>query len=189
MVIARGYNHETFRMRHSIGQAMGSWVRRDPLKAWLYRYVPLESRLRLAPACAAVPSTTHGVRGCIRVARPSKRPRPRTLPGAKHSSLSEPIRPSKKIPRLAGGEVCLLEKQTMNHSSMELKVCEGCGVLWLRAGCPGPGISLHQNVYCKRCVCVLAEFPAPRGPKKASRTRVRIRSRQPLALAAAGGAR
>lgn len=118
---------------------------------------------------------------------------------APNSSLSEPIRPSTN-PRLAGGEVCLLEK-TMNDLRMELKVCEGCGALWLRAGCSGAGESLRapantsadavRAVYCRSCVRVLASFPAPRGPKKASRTRVRVRRPMTVMPVAAmqGGAR
>jgi len=43
-----------------------------------------------------------------------------------------------------------------NEVRVELKVCEGCGALWLRAGA-------IAGVYCKRCVKVLAEFPAAKG--------------------------
>lgn len=87
----------------------------------------------------------------------------------------------------------------MNHLRMELKVCEGCGALWLRAGLSGAGSTgtgsaeqapaLRRNVYCKPCVRMFASFPAARGPKKNSRIRIRTRVRQPLALAIAGGAR
>ena len=71
----------------------------------------------------------------------------------------------------------------MNHSRIELKVCEACGALWLRAGCPALGSdsmgqATSRNVYCKPCVRMLADFPATRGPKKASRIRVRIRPRK-----------
>ena len=53
----------------------------------------------------------------------------------------------------------------MNELRMELKVCEGCGVLWLRGG-------QAAEVYCKGCAAKLAEFPAalgrrlPRGPRR-----------------------
>lgn len=52
----------------------------------------------------------------------------------------------------------------MNELRMELKVCEGCGVLWVRSGRDG-------TVYCRGCAAKLAEFPAaagrrlPRGPR------------------------
>ena len=36
---------------------------------------------------------------------------------------------------------------------VELKICEGCGTLWIR--------SQGQGVYCRECVSWLAEFPAP----------------------------
>lgn len=53
----------------------------------------------------------------------------------------------------------------MNELRMELKVCEGCGVLWLRGGQAG-------QIYCKGCAAKLSEFPAalgrrlPRGPRR-----------------------
>ena len=72
----------------------------------------------------------------------------------------------------------------MNYLRMELKVCEGCGALWLRNGYSGPDTThsnttarLHTDVYCKPCVRTLAQMPAALGPKKASRTRIRVRSR------------
>ena len=40
----------------------------------------------------------------------------------------------------------------------ELKVCEGCGALWVRP--------LGQGVYCKGCVAMLSEFPRPRGERR-----------------------
>jgi hypothetical protein len=49
----------------------------------------------------------------------------------------------------------------MNHLCMDLKVCEGCGGLWIRAG-------VAEGVYCRRCVARLAELPQrrPRGKAK-----------------------
>lgn len=48
----------------------------------------------------------------------------------------------------------------MNHSCLDLKICEGCGRLWLRS---------HSlaDVYCRRCTILFADFPAPhsRRPK------------------------
>jgi len=42
----------------------------------------------------------------------------------------------------------------MNALRVELKICEGCGVLWLRA-------ATMDAVYCLGCAARLAEFPAP----------------------------
>lgn len=44
---------------------------------------------------------------------------------------------------------------------VELKVCEGCGALWVRPA--------GQGVYCRGCAKYLAEFPAPRGKRKTGR--------------------
>ena len=49
----------------------------------------------------------------------------------------------------------------MKHICMQLKVCEGCGALWLRA--------LNDGVYCGRCAVVLADFPPPRGRSRRGR--------------------
>ena len=47
---------------------------------------------------------------------------------------------------------------------VHLKVCEGCGCLWLRP-------QFHRGVYCSACTETLREFPAPltrkrRGPRR-----------------------
>ena len=68
----------------------------------------------------------------------------------------EPSRPP--IPRLAGEAVI---GGKMKGVCMNLKVCEGCGALWLRA--PGAG------VYCMRCAAIFAEFPNPRGQSRRGR--------------------
>lgn len=39
----------------------------------------------------------------------------------------------------------------MNNLSLELKVCEGCGVLWLR--------HVIDGVYCRICSRQLSSFP------------------------------
>ena len=49
----------------------------------------------------------------------------------------------------------------MTMTRVELKVCEACGALWVR---PAGG-----GVYCRGCVRYLAEFPAPRGKRRAGR--------------------
>jgi len=45
---------------------------------------------------------------------------------------------------------------------MDLKVCEGCGGLWVRNGS-------EAGVYCRHCTAVLAEFPAPRAKRATGR--------------------
>ena len=42
----------------------------------------------------------------------------------------------------------------MKQLKMELKVCEGCGGLWVRD-------KRVDGVYCRHCDAVLAEFPVP----------------------------
>lgn len=51
----------------------------------------------------------------------------------------------------------------MKYLRLDLKVCEGCGALWLRS-------EMVTGVYCRSCAEKLAEFPAPR---RRRRTRVR----------------
>lgn len=54
----------------------------------------------------------------------------------------------------------------MNYLSLDLKVCEGCGALWLRSG-PTDG------VYCRGCAHHLARFPQPR-PRHAGGRKPRL---------------
>ena len=49
--------------------------------------------------------------------------------------------------------------ETMNDCRVMLKVCEGCGALWLRAAGPE---GKQQGVYCSGCAKRLSEFPAVR---------------------------
>lgn len=70
----------------------------------------------------------------------------------------------------------------MNELRMDLKVCEGCGTLWLRAG-------LGEGVYCRGCARTLAEFPAAKGSKAMSITRIRRAARGLAAANPSGGAR
>ena len=53
----------------------------------------------------------------------------------------------------------------MNYLHMELKVCEGCGVLWLRVG-------KEDGTYCTACVVRLAEFPPAKGKHAGGRPRL-----------------
>ena len=52
----------------------------------------------------------------------------------------------------------------MSHLEMNLKVCEGCGGLWIRSQ-PDAG------VYCRHCSVVLGDFPAPRSKRGSGRGR------------------
>jgi hypothetical protein len=40
------------------------------------------------------------------------------------------------------------------ETRIDLKVCEGCGCLWLR-------VQSETSVYCAQCAVKLREFPAP----------------------------
>ena len=43
----------------------------------------------------------------------------------------------------------------MAYQRVNLKVCEGCGTLWIREACRG-------EVYCRGCTGVLRHFPDPK---------------------------
>ena len=94
----------------------------------------------------------------------------------------------------------------MNDLRMELKVCEGCGVLWLRACHDGPvttnapstnaGHPHHAlTVYCRTCVRKLATIRESRVPRGHRTQRVRLRTQPPIqpandpVVVVAGGAR
>ena len=55
----------------------------------------------------------------------------------------------------------------MGYVRMDLKVCEGCGTLWFRAGST-------EGVYCQACTRMLAEFRAPTRRRPAGRTGTRV---------------
>jgi hypothetical protein len=52
----------------------------------------------------------------------------------------------------------------MNYLHLELKVCEGCGMLWIRR------IELDSN-YCAGCTSRLVNFPVPVGRHGGGRPR------------------
>ena len=62
----------------------------------------------------------------------------------------------------------------MKDFRVDLKVCEVCGVLWLRA--------VDLGVYCRGCALWLPEFPAPRASSR------RAQRRTTVSTAYAGGA-
>ncbi len=53
----------------------------------------------------------------------------------------------------------------MKYLRLDLKVCEGCGALWLRGGRRG------RHLLSASCAARLAEFPAPRGKHAGGRKR------------------
>jgi hypothetical protein len=53
----------------------------------------------------------------------------------------------------------------MNYLRLDLKICEGCGALWLRAGA-------RDGVYCRACSHYLVDFPAPRAKHQGGRPRL-----------------
>jgi len=59
----------------------------------------------------------------------------------------------------------------VNYLRIDLKVCEGCGVLWLRK-------AMVEGKYCLECTGRLAEFPAPRAKHAGGRRRRRVRLEQ-----------
>jgi hypothetical protein len=65
----------------------------------------------------------------------------------------------------------------MNYLRMDIKVCEGCGALWLRA-------QTADGIYCKTCRARLSALPAAKGRRRP------LGPRKPrLAALANGGAR
>lgn len=53
----------------------------------------------------------------------------------------------------------------MKYLHLELKVCEGCGALWLRTG-------VKDGAYCARCAATLSVFPAAKGKRAGGRPRL-----------------
>ena len=54
----------------------------------------------------------------------------------------------------------------MKYLRLELKVCEGCGALWLRR-------EIEPSVYCTTCTTRLASFPPTRSKRGGGRPRTR----------------
>jgi hypothetical protein len=52
----------------------------------------------------------------------------------------------------------------MTYLRLEVKICEGCGALWLRRSTDG--------VYCFACSSRLASFPVPTGKHRGGRPRL-----------------
>jgi hypothetical protein len=61
----------------------------------------------------------------------------------------------------------------MKQMKVQLKVCEGCGALWVR--------TLVCGVYCRRCAVLLSDFPNPKSRKRRGRPAKTVRE---LALSA-----
>ncbi len=90
--------------------------------------------------------------------------------GGPDNNRASPFRPLKKTEARRGEQY--LETKHMKDFRVDLKVCEGCGALWLRAA--------DQGNYCRGCAAWLSEFPAPRAGmrrgrrRKVSETRVAV---------------
>ena len=70
----------------------------------------------------------------------------------------------------------------MKYLRVNLKVCEGCGGLWLRN-------DAAVDVYCRGCAERLAGFPSPRQKHAGGRPRLARVSRCKMAAGSTGGAR
>lgn len=70
----------------------------------------------------------------------------------------------------------------MNYLRVDLKVCEGCGGLWLRT-------ENTAGVYCRHCKTLLADFPEPRKKRKTGPRRKSTHDKAHVAAGTAGGAR
>jgi hypothetical protein len=57
---------------------------------------------------------------------------------------------------------CLGDHFVMSHSCLHLKICEGCGRLWLRN-------HTVSDVYCHQCTVHFSDFPAPRSRRPKGR--------------------
>jgi hypothetical protein len=64
----------------------------------------------------------------------------------------------------------------MKDFRVDLKVCEACGALWLRA--------TGHGVYCRGCSLWLSEFPAPRASSRRVQRRTTVST-----MVCVGGAR
>lgn len=63
-------------------------------------------------------------------------------------------------------DLCVSKRRNQAQTiALELKVCEGCGALWLRAAGLG--------VYCRHCAESLADMPLQRPQAKRGRRRKR----------------
>jgi hypothetical protein len=56
----------------------------------------------------------------------------------------------------------------MNDFRVELKICEACGVLWLRTA--------SQGVYCRGCAERLSHFPASRMGRRGRKPKTVVRT-------------
>jgi hypothetical protein len=54
----------------------------------------------------------------------------------------------------------------MTYVRVFLKICEGCGALWLRS-------DEGKDVYCGRCARRMQELPPPRPKRRGGRPRLR----------------
>ena len=79
--------------------------------------------------------------------------------GAHEGTEPHRVGPTRPLITRRTGELYL--ETEMKVVKMQLKVCEGCGALWVR--------SLVCGVYCKRCELLLSDFPTPQSRKRPGR--------------------
>jgi hypothetical protein len=70
----------------------------------------------------------------------------------------------------------------MKYLRVEVKICEGCGALWLRPG-------VENSVYCSGCVVRMAGFPPPTGKRPGGRPATGRPGRRPHRLGASAARR
>lgn len=61
----------------------------------------------------------------------------------------------------------------MKYLHLELKVCEGCGMLWLRSKQSEAQDKPMAGIYCAGCESRLAQFPASASKRGGGRPRTR----------------
>lgn len=68
----------------------------------------------------------------------------------------------------------------MKYLRVEVKICEGCGALWLRGG-------VGDGVYCIQCISRLADFPPPTGKRPGGRPATGRPRRRPRLIGCSAG--
>ena len=68
----------------------------------------------------------------------------------------------------------------MKYLRVEMKICEGCGALWLRGGA-------GDGVYCSECVVRIAGFPPTSGKRPGGRPSTGRPRRRPRVIGCSAG--
>lgn len=70
----------------------------------------------------------------------------------------------------------------MKYLRVEMKICEGCGALWIRRG-------VEDGVYCSTCVTHIADLPPATGKRPGGRPATGRPRRRPRVPTCAAGRR